>query len=55
METLISQEWIEILMTAKKQSPHDPPHNFQETEETDEEPAIPYPKIDLNSNHKTPK
>ena len=39
----------------KKQAQQDLPHDLQATEEADEEPVIPYPKIHLNINHETPK
>ena len=38
----------------KNQVPQEPPHEFQATEETEEETFTSYPKIDLNINHKTP-
>ena len=40
-------------MIATKSGPKDPPCKFHETEEKEEEPVIPYPKIDLDINHKT--
>ena len=50
LETLRSQEWIGILLIEKKQGPQDPSHKFQSTEESEEEPVITDPNIDLNIN-----
>ena len=38
----------------EKQDLKDPPHKFQATEETEEDPVIPDPIIDLGINNKTP-
>ena len=52
METSRSQEWIGILMiTTEKQFPQDPTHDFQATEEAEEEPVILDPNIDLDIDH----
>ena len=37
----------------RKQSPQEPHHKFQAIEETDYQPVIPDPKIDLDINHET--
>ena len=36
------------------QAPQYTPNKFYAKEESEEEPAIPYPNIDLKINHKTP-
>ena len=39
----------------KIQTPQDPPHHFPAIEESEEEPVIQDPNIDLKINHKKPK
>ena len=39
----------------KIQTPQEPPHHFPEIEESEEEPEIQDPNIDLKINHKKPK
>ena len=52
METSRSQEWIEIMMiTTENQFPQDPTHEFQATDEAEEEPLITDPNIDLDIDH----
>ena len=42
-------------MISTKTSTHKtPPHEFQATEDTEEDPVIPYPTNYLNINHETP-
>ena len=43
-----------MMITTENQFPQDPTHEFQATDEAEEEPLITDPNIDLDIDHQTP-